>query len=310
MQVKTCAATIKAAGPDNQLDEGVVEAIVATYDVDSIGDRIMPGAFAESLGEWQKSGNSLPFIWSHKSDDPEAYIGVVEHAEEVPGVGLKVRARIDMDEPKALKAYKLMKGRRVTNFSFSYDETDARPAPKDDSGAKKDLFGLKVYECGPTLIGCNQRTDLVSAKADPTPAAPVAPASEQEKAGETSPSDDLVAVLMKAGWAPPVDPAMAAACAASEKAIDTLTVEVKAAPPGFTPKPIVARIRKLVAAAQALLDSVEPPKTDDSKAMPSTPAATPAAPAKGDVPAAPGAASTSRLRTDLALLCAEAGSFL
>lgn len=307
MQVKTCAATIKAAGPNDQLDEGVVEAIVATYDVDSIGDRIMPGAFAASLDEWQKSGNNLPFIWSHKSDDPEAYIGVVEHAEEIPGVGLKVRARIDMDEPKALKAYKLMKGRRVTNFSFSYDEIDARPAPKDDSGAKKDLHQLKMYECGPTLIGCNQATSLVSAKADPAPA--VAPAEEQEKAGEAPTPDDLVAALMKAGWQPPVAPTLQAACDTSEKAFAELAVEVKKSP-GFTPRTVVARIRRLQATVQALLDSVEPPKTDDSKAKPQELADTPAPAAKGDVPAEQGPASTSRLRTDLELLIAEAGSFL
>lgn len=310
MLFKTCAAQIKAAGPNDQLDEGVVEAIVATYDVDSIGDRIMPGAFAESLDEWQKSGNSLPFIWSHKSDDPEAYIGVVEHAEEVPGVGLKVRARIDMDEPKALKAYKLMKGRRVTNFSFSYDVLADRPAPKDDSGAKLDLLKLKMYECGPTLIGCNQATDLVSAKQDPATAPPVEPvAPAQEKAGQAPTSDDLVAALMKAGWMPPVAPALSAACDTSEKALDELAVEVKKSP-GFTPRTVVARIRRLQATVQALLDTVEPPKTDDGKATPITPADASAAAAAKDAAPATGAASMSRLRTDLALLSAEAGSFL
>jgi len=72
-----------------------------------------------------------------------------------------------MDEPKALKAYKLLKGRRVTQFSFSYEEIDARPAAKDDSGAQKDLYALKLFEVGPTLIGCNQATSLVGVKSRP-----------------------------------------------------------------------------------------------------------------------------------------------
>lgn len=163
MKVKTCAATIKAAGAHEGTDEGVFEAFVATYDVDSVGDRIVPGAFEKSLADWKASGNPLPVIWSHQSDDPDYHIGVVEQAEERPQ-GLWVKARLDLEEPKARQVYRLLKGRRVTQFSFSYDEIDARPAARDDSGALKDLHQLKLYEVGPTPIGCNQRTSLLDVK--------------------------------------------------------------------------------------------------------------------------------------------------
>lgn len=299
MQTKTCAVTVKAAGPEDGLEEGVVEAIVATYDVDSVGDQIIPGAFADTLAEWKASGDPLPFLWSHQSNDPNAHIGVVEQAEERPGVGLWVKARIDMDEPGPRRIYKLLKGRRVRQYSFAYDETDARPpGEKALSGARKELHKLKVYEVGPTPVGCNQNTATLDVKSD-QPAVTV-----------NIDTADAVKALARL-----------------DKTLDQLDaeyadadVEVKAAPPGFTPKPIVARIRKLAAAAQALLDAVEPDSKNDQsnaeKATPAQPADTPdtqvapeaAAESKGAEPARPGTAS-ERLRTDLGFLEVELDSY-
>lgn len=163
MQVKTCPAQIKAAGTHEGTDEGIVEAIVAAYNVDSVGDRIIPGAFAKTLARRKENGTVIPFVWSHKSDDPEYHIGEVLEAEERPE-GLWVKARVDLDEPKAAKAYRLIKGRRISNYSFAYDEIDARPAAKSDDGAKQDLFELELHECGPTMIGANRQTSTVGVK--------------------------------------------------------------------------------------------------------------------------------------------------
>jgi HK97 family phage prohead protease len=163
MQVKTCPARVKVAGTNEGTDEGVFEAIVATYDVDSVGDRIIPGAFGKTLEQWKATGDPIPVIWSHKSDDPNYHVGEVLEAEERPE-GLWVKARIDLDEPVSAKVYKLLKGRRITQFSFAYDEVDARPSEKAETGATKDLHELKVYEVGPCMIGANQRTSLLGVK--------------------------------------------------------------------------------------------------------------------------------------------------
>lgn len=163
MQVKTCPAQIKAAGTHEGTEEGQFEAIVATYDVDSVGDRIIPGAFKKTLEQWKSAGDPIPVVWSHKSDDPEYHIGYVEEAEEREN-GLWVKGRIDTDAPKAAQVYRLLKGRRVTQMSFAYDEVDARPITKSDDGATKELYELKVYEVGPCMIGANQRTQLLGVK--------------------------------------------------------------------------------------------------------------------------------------------------
>ena len=41
--------------------EGTFEAIVAVFNnIDRYGDKIIPGAFADSLAEWQAKGRPIP----------------------------------------------------------------------------------------------------------------------------------------------------------------------------------------------------------------------------------------------------------
>lgn len=148
----------------NAESTGEFEAIVATYDLDSYGDRIVPGAFKKTLEEWKAKGDPLPVIWSHMSFDPEAHIGVVLEAEERTE-GLWVKGRLDLDQQKAAQVYRLMKGRRVTQFSFAYDVEEGAWIEQKDERPYYELRELKLYEVGPCLVGVNQETDLLAVKA-------------------------------------------------------------------------------------------------------------------------------------------------
>ena len=163
MPVKTRPMRIKAT--DGAAGDGVFEAIVATYDVDSYGDRIIPGAFADTLKAWEASGDAIPVYWSHRMDDPDMNIGHVLEAAERPGEGLWVKAQLDLANPKAVTVHRLMKGRRVTQFSFAYEVLDAAPGKTADGGQVLDLKTLDLFEVGPTPIGVNQATELLDVKA-------------------------------------------------------------------------------------------------------------------------------------------------
>lgn len=157
MDLKTLPARVKATGDGA---DGSFEAIVSTYDVDSIRDQVVPGAFADTLTEWKASGNPIPVVWSHRHDDPFAHVGEVTDAAERDGEGLWVKGQLDMDNPTGRQVYKLLKGGRVNQFSFAYDVEDAQEL---DSGVME-LRKLKLYEVGPTLIGMNQATRTLSVK--------------------------------------------------------------------------------------------------------------------------------------------------
>lgn len=161
---KACSIQVKASDGD----QGIVEAIAATYDKDSVGDKIVPGAFEKTLKEWDASGRKIPFIFAHKHDDPNAYIGTVLEAKETDA-GLWVKAQLDMDDPAAAKVFRLMKDGRVNQLSFAYKvEEGAFVQKKDDDGgdAYYELRELKLYEAGPCLVGANQNTTVLGAKSN------------------------------------------------------------------------------------------------------------------------------------------------
>ncbi|MGK5737268.1 HK97 family phage prohead protease [Micromonospora sp. URMC 103] len=230
MLTKAFPAHVKAAGEQDGLQPGQFEAIVSVFgNVDHGGDVVLPGAFSRSLAEWKAAGDPIPVIWSHQIGDPESHIGVVVEAEELlagderlpeklrDNGGLWVRGQLDLDEPRAAKVHRLLKGRRVKQFSFSYDIRDGALGERDGRDVYE-LRDLDLFEVGPTLLGMNAATDLVGAKAGPCPTcghdsakqakpvpadaageptpAPLAPAADDEPT--LSPADVLLSLQVDA----------------------------------------------------------------------------------------------------------------
>ena len=153
-------------------------AIISTFgNVDRENDVIVPGAFAKALNNYATSGKTIPVVWDHQHHDPLAYIGhVVEAAELAPGDprlpdglkdlgGLWVKGQMDDDEA-ATKVHKLMKGRRINEFSFAYSGGTARMTKSADGETVRELVEFDdILEVGPTMRGMNPRTALLTVKA-------------------------------------------------------------------------------------------------------------------------------------------------
>lgn len=273
MRIKSCPVRIKAAGEHEGTDEGTFEAIVAAYNLDSVGDKITPGAFADTLAEWKGRGDPIPVLWSHMSQDPDYHIGEVLEAEERPE-GLWVKARIDTEPgSKAAQVYKLLKGRRVTQFSFAYDVEEGAWVDQKDGEGYYELRKLKLYEVGPTLIGANQATELLDVKS--ADGATMRIAVEGASAAQT---EELRQALTGA---------MAA------KAGRTLSAKNE------------ERVKEIARLAKELLDSLSSSTDDEEKATPNPPESpSPQQPAAKEAPAGPSPASLRQL-ADLQALEAE-----
>jgi uncharacterized protein len=169
VRTKDFTARVKAAGVADGLAEGQFVAIVSVFgNEDSVGDVVRPGAFAETLTEWDAKGDPIPVIWSHAWGDPFAHVGVVVKAVETLQ-GLEVTGQIDdLDtNPTSAQVYRLLKGRRVTQFSFAYDVKEGAWVEDENHrwGGYYELRRLKLHEVGPCLVGANQETELLAAKA-------------------------------------------------------------------------------------------------------------------------------------------------
>jgi uncharacterized protein len=140
---------------------GEFTAVVSVFNnIDLQGDRVVPGAFKNSLAKWAASGDPIPVIWSHDWQDPFAHIGFVTNAAET-AEGLQITGKNDLDKPFAKQVHDLLVSRRVTQMSFAYDVLAERPG-KDRAN---ELVELDLIEVGPTLRGANPSAQLVGAKA-------------------------------------------------------------------------------------------------------------------------------------------------
>lgn len=158
--------------------EGTFEAYAATWQTDSVKDRIIQGAFAKTLAEWQATGDPIPVYWSHAMDDAFANIGTIDVAKET-SEGLYVKGHFDLDgdNPTAKQVHRLAKGGRVRNLSFAYDVNDSEYVgdQKDNQGADVLLKELTLHEVSFCQVGANRGTRILSAKsAIPVSAGPKA----------------------------------------------------------------------------------------------------------------------------------------
>lgn len=146
-------------------DGGEVIAYASTFDriPDSYGDVVARGAFAKTLADWQASGNPIPLLFGHRTDDPRMNIGAVVEATEDER-GLRVRARFDEDNDIAQYTRKLVKEGRLTKLSFAYDTLDAAPVVLADGTRANELRELKLYEVSLVPIPANQLTEVIEAK--------------------------------------------------------------------------------------------------------------------------------------------------
>src|SRR5262245_11935082 len=154
------------AGPTDGLAEGQFTAYASVFgNIDSVGDVVMPGAFSSDLARWEKSGNPIPLLFGHNMTDPDYNLGHVIGASE-DHAGLLVKAQLDLENHKAVQTYRMLKGKRINNMSFAYDEIDSGPATHDRQDVWE-LRAVKIYEISIVPIGANEETEILAVKQVP-----------------------------------------------------------------------------------------------------------------------------------------------
>lgn len=214
MLTKTCLIDVKLVDEE----AGTFVALASVFgNVDLVGDRVVKGAFKNTLKRWQKSGDPIPIVLSHKWDDPHAHIGVADPMDvRETREGLEVKGTLDvMDNAVAAQVYKLMKRRSLKAFSFGYTVQDERLI-EEDGKYVNELLDVDLVEVGPTLKGANPEAGLQEIKSalhdqnhppvdrkDDDPGADDDPPPPDEEEDETSDDEDPSAVDDRGGDNPP-----------------------------------------------------------------------------------------------------------
>lgn len=108
--------------------------------VDSYGEKVMPGAFAESLARHRKEGSKPLMLWQH---DPSEPIGVWEDLAE-DGKGLRGTGRFVLETTRGREAYALLKAGALKGLSIGYREIEAEPDGNIRLLKKLDLMEISV----------------------------------------------------------------------------------------------------------------------------------------------------------------------
>jgi HK97 family phage prohead protease len=147
-------------------EPGEFTALASVFgNVDHVGDRMVKGAFENTLNEWRSRGKALPVIWSHDHHNPMSYIGKADpRAVMETDEGLMVQGKLDIDagNPVADQVYKLMKDSLVTGMSFAY-KVRKDGEKKAEDGANE-VTDVDLYEVGPTFQGANALAQVQTVK--------------------------------------------------------------------------------------------------------------------------------------------------
>ncbi|MDX1219054.1 HK97 family phage prohead protease [Sinorhizobium medicae] len=139
-------------------DDGTFEGYGSIFgNVDSYGEKVMPGAFVESLTKHKREGSSVLMLWQHNPNEP---IGVWEDLAE-DAKGLWGKGHLILEVQKAREIHALMKRKAIGGLSIGYRETDT-----DQDGAVRILKKLDLYEISPVSFPANRRARIEAVKSE------------------------------------------------------------------------------------------------------------------------------------------------
>lgn len=148
------------AGATVTSELGEFSAIAAAYSVDRVKDRIVPGAFGATIGQWQQSGKRIPLHWNHEGD-AKSIIGSIDPVTMRETTdGLYVEGKVDLEESEtAREAWRSMKNGAMS-LSFGYMNGKSRKV----AGGVTELLAIDLFEISIVPIPANPDTRVLSLK--------------------------------------------------------------------------------------------------------------------------------------------------
>jgi HK97 family phage prohead protease len=122
-------------------DDGVFEGYGSIFgNVDSYGEKVVAGAFGESLARHKREGTKPLLLWQHDSFSP---IGIWEDLAE-DGKGLWGKGRLLPGVKAADEALILLKAGAVQGLSIGYREVETEPDGNTRLLKKLDLLEISI----------------------------------------------------------------------------------------------------------------------------------------------------------------------
>lgn len=182
MQTKDFSLEVKGLS-----DDGTFEGYGSVFgNIDSYGEKVMPGAFVESLTRHKREGTAVLMLWQHNPDEP---IGVWEDLAE-DSKGLWGKGRLITEVQRAREVLALLRQKAIRGLSIGYREIDT-----DQDGAVRLLKKLDLWEISPVSFPANRRARVEGVKSDR-----MEEIARRFRDGDPMPIKDFEDVLREAGF--------------------------------------------------------------------------------------------------------------
>src|SRR3954452_9313801 len=104
----------------SETDEGTFTALASAYTLDRQGERVVPGAFKETIRRWLDSEKQVPLAWNHGKGAADLIGSIEPESMHETDVGLEVEGQLDLESSElAREAWRSIKANRVGR-SFGY----------------------------------------------------------------------------------------------------------------------------------------------------------------------------------------------
>ncbi len=151
LEIKLAAADVRAIGED-----GVIEGYASVFgNADNGGDRVAPGAFANSLAA--RPAAQVRMLWQH---DPNEPIGVWEHIAE-DARGLFVRGRLLGDVARGREVLSLLRAGAIDGLSIGFRTVRTR---MDERSAVRTLLEIDLWEISIVTFPMNEAARVAGVK--------------------------------------------------------------------------------------------------------------------------------------------------
>jgi HK97 family phage prohead protease len=140
------------------------EGLLSTWDLDSGGDKVVPGAFKRWLGEWKRSGRTVPLIDTHGNggeySSVRQVVGKLMDAEETDE-GLSTKWYV-LDSPEGDEYHARVKQGLLDEMSMGYSAIGHRKPNEDEAkaGVRRWLTDVDVKEGSLVIWGMNSNARI------------------------------------------------------------------------------------------------------------------------------------------------------
>lgn len=141
-------------------ENGRIQGYASTFDnVDRGADVVEAGAFADSIAEFEKSGNFPPLLWQHDQGEPIGPITALKEDRK----GLIMDADLLLELPAARKAHQLASAKLVKGLSIGFMIPKGGSLWRDDG--VRTIQKVNLMEVSLVTIPMNPLAEVTAVKA-------------------------------------------------------------------------------------------------------------------------------------------------